>query len=120
MAKTIQVYVMDKEVTTKASLDGRTLAAALEARSRTHDCLMKEISKTEKVISEEDKAALKLVKELAAEKNLRFQVIDVASLRGKLRARLKGVKATPTIIVDNNRLTGVPKKEEFEALLKGI
>jgi protein-disulfide isomerase len=80
---------------------------------------MKEISKTEKVISEEDKTALKLVKELAAEKSLKFRVIDVASLKGKLRARLKGVKATPTIIVGNDRLTGVPRKEEFEALLGG-
>jgi hypothetical protein len=119
MVKTIQVYIMNREVITQAGLEGRTLAAAVEARSRTHDCSIKEISKTEKIISEEDKAALKLVKELAVEKNLRFRVIDVASLRGKLRARLKGVRATPTIIVGNSRLTGVPKKEEFEALLKG-
>ena len=110
---------MNKEVITRASLNGRALSAAVEAHSRTHDCSMKEISKTEKAISEEDKAALKLVKELAAEKNLRFRIIDVASLKGKLRARLKGVKATPTIIVGHNRLTGVPQKEEFEVLLRG-
>jgi hypothetical protein len=105
---------MNKEVITRTSFQGRPVAAAGEV----HYCSVKEISKTEKVISEEDKAALKLVEELAAEKNLRFRVINVASLRGKLRARLKGVKATPTIIVGNNRLTGVPKKEEFETLLK--
>lgn len=111
--KTIQVYILNKEVMTQASLDGRTLAAAVEAHSRTHDCSMKEISKTEKVISEENEATLKLVKELATEKNLRCQVIDVASLKGKLRARLKAVKATPTIIVGNNRIVGVPQREEF-------
>jgi hypothetical protein len=119
MAKTIQVYIMNKEVIKQAGLDGRTLAAAAEAGSRTHDCSMKEICKTEKVISEEDREALKLVKELAAERSFNFRVIDVASLRGKLRARLKGVKATPTIIVGNNRLIGVPLKEEFEAFLGG-
>jgi glutaredoxin len=119
MAKTIQVYIMNREVTTRAGLNGRTLEAAVEAHSRTHDCLMKEISNTEKVISEEDKAALKLVKELYAEKSLRFRVIDVASLKGKLMARLKGVKTTPTIIVGNSRLVGVPQKEAFEALLAG-
>ena len=117
--KIIQVYIMNKGVTTRQSLDGSTLAAAVFAHSRTHDCRMKEISKTEKVISEEDKAALELVKELAKEKNLKFQVIDVASLKGKLRAKLRRVKATPTIIVDNNRLTGVPQREEFEAFLGG-
>jgi len=119
MAKTVQVYIMNKEVKTHASLDGRTVAAAVFAHSRTHDCSMKEISKTEKVISEEDKAALKLVEELAAKKNFKFRVIDVASLKGKLRAKLRGVKVTPTIIVDNYRLTGVPQREEFEALLEG-
>jgi protein-disulfide isomerase len=79
---------------------------------------MKEISRTEKVISEEDKAALKLVEEFAAEKKLKFRVVDVATLKGKLMARLRGVKATPTIIIGNNRLTGVPRKEEFAAILK--
>lgn len=114
MVRTIEVYIVNKEVITRTSLEGRPLAAAGEV----HYCSVKEISKTEQVISEEDKAALKLVEEFAAEKNLRFRVIDVASLKGKLRARLKGVKATPTIIVGNNRLIGVPKKEEFEPLLE--
>jgi len=109
MAKTIQVYIMNKEVITSTSLEGRPIQG--------HYCTVKEISKTEKVISEEDAAALKLVKELATEKNLKFRIIDVASPEGRLRARLKGVKATPTIIVGSNRLTGVPQKEEFEALL---
>ena len=119
MVRTIEVYIMNKEVITRASLDGRTLAAAVFAHSRTHDCSMKEISKTEEIMSEENEAALKLVEELAAEKNLRCRVIDVTSLKGRLRARLKGVKSTPTIIVGNNRIVGMPQKEEFEVLLRG-
>jgi glutaredoxin len=110
MRKTIEVYVMNKEIITSKSLEGRPVQG--------HYCTVKEISKTEKIISEEDEAALKLVEELAVEKNLRFRVIDVASLRGKLSARLKGVKATPTIIVGGRQIVGVPKKEEFEALLE--
>ena len=110
---------MNKEVTTNVGPDGRTFAAAAFAHSRTHDCSMKRLSKTERVMSEEDKAALELVKELAEEKNFKFQVIDVASLKGKLRAKLRRVKTTPTIIVDNNRLTGVPQREEFEVFLGG-
>lgn len=114
MVRTIEVYIMNKEVITRTVLEGRPLAAAGEV----HYCSVKEISKSEQVLSEEDKSALKLIEEFAAEKNLRFRVIDVASLKGHLRARLKGVRATPTIIVGNNRLIGVSKKEEFEALLE--
>jgi len=101
MAKTIEVYITDKEVITSTSLEGRPRAAGGEV----HYCSMKEISKTEKVTSEEDGVALKLVKELAAEKNLKFQVIDVSSSKEKLKARLKGVGTTPTIIVGKKRVT---------------
>jgi hypothetical protein len=113
MVRTIEVYVMNKEVITSPALQGRPLTVANV--STTGSAL--NTFETEKVLSEEDKTALKLVKEFAAEKNLRFRVIDVAGLKGKLRARLKGVKATPTIIVGNNRLIGVPKKEEFERVI---
>jgi glutaredoxin len=114
MAKTIEVYITNKEVITSTSLEGRPLAAAGEV----HYCSVKEISKTEKVISQEDGAALNLVKELATEKNLKFRIIDVSSSKGKLKARLKGVRTTPTIIVGNKRLIGTPKKEILETLLK--
>jgi hypothetical protein len=119
MAKTVEVYIMNKEVMTHAGGDVSTLAGAVFAHIRTHDCSMKETPESQKIISEEDKAALKVVEELAAENSLRLRIIDIASLKGNLRARLKGIKATPTIIVGNNRLIGVPRKEEFEALLKG-
>jgi protein-disulfide isomerase len=80
---------------------------------------MREISKTEKIISEEDKQAIELARTLAKErKDFKILVIDIASFKGKMRARLKGVKITPTIIIGNNRIVGVPRKEEFEALLK--
>jgi glutaredoxin len=114
MAKTIEVYIKNKEVITSTSLEGRPLAAGGEV----HYCSVKEISKTEKVISEEDEAALKLVKELAAEKNLKFQIIDVSSSKGKLKAKLKGVRTTPTIIVGSKHLIGMPKRETFETLLE--
>ena len=114
MAKTIEVYIKNKEVITSTSLEGRPLAAGGEV----HYCSVKEISKTEKVISEEDEAALKLVKEFAGENNLKFRIIDVSSSKGKLKAKLKGVITTPTIIVRNKRLIGTPKKETFETLLK--
>jgi len=114
MAKAIEVYITNKEVVTRTSLEGRPLAAAGEV----HYCSVKEISKIEKVICEEDEVALKLVRDLATKKNLKFRVVDVSSSKGKLRAKLKRVRTTPTIIVGNKRLIGTPKREIFETLLQ--
>jgi len=114
MAKTIEVYIKNKEVVTSTRLEGRPLTAGGEV----HYCSVKEFSKTEKVISEEDGAALKLVKEFTSENNFKLRIIDVSSSRGKLRARLKGVRTTPTIIVGSRHLIGTPKRETFETLLR--
>ena len=114
MPKTIEVYIKNEEVVTSTSLEGRPLTAGGEV----HYCSVKEFSKAEKVISEEDGTALKLVKELASENNLKLRIIDVSSSKGKLRARLKGVRTTPTIIVGSRRLIGTPERETFETLLK--
>jgi hypothetical protein len=114
MGKTIEVYIKTKEVVTQTSLEGRPLAAG----ESVHYCSVKEIAKTEKMISEEEQAALTLTKTFANIGKFHVDVIDVASLKGKLRAKLKGIKSTPTIIVQNKQLVGVPKKEEIEALLE--
>jgi len=113
MAKKIEVYITNKEVVISTGLEGRPLAGA----EGVHYCSVKKISKTEKVTSEEDEAVLKLVKEVATEKNHKFQIIDISSSKGKLKARLKGVRTTPTIIVGNKRLIGAPQKETLETLL---
>ena len=113
MAKTIEVYIANKEVVTQTSLEGRPLAAG----DGVHYCSVKEIAKTEKIISEEETATLKLVKKLAAEKGFKIQIIDTANFRGKIRAKLKGVKTTPTIIIGDSRIEGTPKREELETAL---
>ena len=114
MGKHIEIYVITKEVVTQTSLEGRPLPGAGDV----HYCSVKEISKTEKIISEPEKTALALVHDFAREYDLEIQVIDVASLKGKLRARQKGINSTPTIVVGKNRLIGVPKKDELETLLR--
>jgi hypothetical protein len=114
MGKTIEVYVNVKEVITQTSLEGRPITGA----SDVHYCSVKEISKTEKIISEEEKAALRLVETLCEDKDIKIQIVNVASLKGKLKARRRGVKSTPTIVAGNKHLVGVPKREEFKALLE--
>jgi hypothetical protein len=114
MGKTIEVYIKTKEVITQTSLEGRPLAAG----GTVHYCSVKEIAKIEKMISEEEKAALTLAETFANHRKFHIDVIDMANVKGKLRARLKGIKSTPTIVIGNKQLVGVPKKEEIYALLE--
>ena len=114
MGKAIEVYVKTKELVTQTSLEGRPLAAG----STMHHCSVKEIAKTERMISEEEKTALTLAEAFAKERRLNVHFVNVTSLRGKLKAWLNGVRLTPTIVVGNRRFVGVPKREDFEALLK--
>jgi len=113
VVKTIEVYIMNKEVITQTAIEGRPLAAG----GGVHYCTVKEVAKTEKIVSNEDKAAIQLVEALVAGKGLKIRIIDMASFKGKVKARLKGVKTTPIIIVGNNRIVGVPKKRELSAIL---
>jgi hypothetical protein len=81
MGKTIEAYIKTKEVITQTSLEGRLLAA----EETVHYCSIKEIAKTEKMISKEEKAALTLAKTFANEERIRIDVIDTATLNGSLR-----------------------------------
>jgi protein-disulfide isomerase len=116
MGKIVEVYVMNREVVTRLSYEGRPLAAG----STVHYCTVKELAKTEtgRMFSEEDEKALQLVRAFAAEKEFKVRIIDVAYFRGKFKAMLRKVWTTPTIVVGRKRIVGVPKKEEFEELLK--
>jgi protein-disulfide isomerase len=113
VGRTIEVYVMNKEVVTQTVIEGRPLAAG----DTVHYCTVKEIAKTEKILSEKDREALQLVQTIATQRKYKVQIIDLASLKGKMKARLKGVRTTPTIIVGGNRIEGVPKKEQLEEIL---
>lgn len=114
MVRTIEVYVDVKEVTTQTYFEGRPLAGA----GNVHYCSVKELSKTEKMVSEEEKVALRLVETFCNNNIFKIQIINVSSLKGKLKARQRDVKSTPTIVVGNKRFVGVPNKQEIEALLE--
>jgi len=112
--RTVEVFIMNREVVTRPSVEGRPLAAG----GTVHYCTVKELANTEtgKIFSEEDETALQLVKKLAKEKCLNVQIIDVTSFKGKMKALLRRVKTTPTIIFGKNRIVGVPRREELEAM----
>jgi predicted DsbA family dithiol-disulfide isomerase len=108
MPKVIEVYVKNEEVLTQPTYIGRPL--------KGHWCTFKETYKSEKVMSETDKAALKIAEEVAKETGIELKVYDISSIKGKMKASLKGVKNTPTIVVGKNKVEGVPEKEQLMSL----
>jgi hypothetical protein len=55
------------------------------------------------IIPEEDRKALEIAQKLSQKTRLELKVYDVCHLEGKLLAYLKGVKKTPTIILNNKK-----------------
>ncbi|MGB9693405.1 MAG: hypothetical protein ACPLYF_01025 [Fervidobacterium sp.] len=76
-------------------------------------CSWKDTVKTEKVMSEADRIALEVVNEVAREKGVKVEVIDVSTFLGKLKAKRAGVKETPTIIIGENKIEGIRRKSKF-------
>lgn len=72
--------------------------------------------KFEKLISKEDVLALKVTREVAEERGLKIKVYDLANIKGWIFAQIKKVKVTPTIIINNHRIEGVPSKDELLAI----
>ncbi|NWG11467.1 hypothetical protein HXY33_06970, partial [Candidatus Bathyarchaeota archaeon] len=69
----IEVYVKNEEVVIDDAYVGRPMG--------DHWCTFKETLKTEKVMSEADRLALKVVNELAKERGLEVEVYDVSCFK---------------------------------------
>ena len=110
MPKIIEVYVKNEEVLTQPAYIGRPIG--------DHWCTFKETYKSEKVMSETDRAVLKVAEDIAKETGIELKVYDISSFKGKIKAMFKGVKRTPTIIIGKNKIEGPPEKEQLISLLK--
>jgi len=67
----------------------------------------------EKFVSKNDVLALRVAREVAEESGLRLRVYDLAGLRGWIFAHVNKVRLTPTIIINAQRIEGVPSKDEL-------
>jgi len=67
----------------------------------------------EKHVSRDDASAMRIAKEVAEEYGLELKIYDLASIRGWFSAKINKVKNTPTIIIGNNRIEGVPNKSQL-------
>jgi len=68
----------------------------------------------------EDEELLELAKRLSDEYGLELEVINMNSLRGKLKAKLAGVKKAPAVRIGDKVLDGTLSEEELRKALEEI
>jgi len=102
MGSKIQIYIKNEEVLVTQGVTRPVV---------DHYCTDREIVKTERVMADSDLQALNIVKEFANEKGIPVEVCDVNTTTGKLKASLRGIRTTPTIIVGKVRIEGVLASE---------
>jgi len=93
----IEVYIKNEKV---------TMTQGVLHPLDEHPCLGRNISRTESVLSDCDKLALTCVEQFASERSFPIEVYDIHTYRGRLRAFLKVIRTTPTVIVGNHRFEG--------------
>lgn len=60
--------------------------------------------RTERAMNETDRQALETIQKIAGTKNIQIKIHDVCTLSGKIRAHLKGIKKTPTIVIKGQKI----------------
>jgi hypothetical protein len=110
MADKIEIYVRKEEVVTGEAVY-ETFSEASSAISGPTDGMVPTRTvargvKTEKVMPEADRTAVEVVKRFADERGLQVEICSVSTFIGRLKARQKGVKTTPTIVIGKFRIEG--------------
>jgi hypothetical protein len=115
MIDKIEVYIKNEKV-----IVGQRVTEPISDGVMKHMCFSKKILDTEKVMPEAEKLALDVVNEFASEKGLNVAVYDVSTFKGKLKARLKGIKTTPTIIIGKVKIEGEHTSELLKSKLGAL
>ncbi|MBI5000664.1 MAG: thioredoxin family protein [Euryarchaeota archaeon] len=61
--------------------------------------------------------AIKIVEEFTLTHGLKMKVYDISGLLTKRRARAKGIKSVPAVVIGEYKIEGVPTLEELEDIL---
>ena len=109
MAGKIEVYIRNKEVPVR-----RTFVRG----PSDHPCLDTESLIHERIMPDVDRLALEVVNNFAKEKGLQVEVCDVSTFKGKLKASVKGIDKTPTIIIGKSRIEGELASELLRSKLE--
>ena len=115
MGRSIEIYIRNEDVLVPVSAYLPILSSTLSKWSFLPKDILKVYSKV-RVVPEEDRKALEIASEVSRKMKVRLKIYDICSWEGKLKAKLKRVKKTPTIIVGNRKIEGVPEKEELISL----
>lgn len=85
----IEVFIEQEEVITGQGIVGQPLSDGVT----THYCTVHDTYKTEQILTEESKKVLEEATEKAKEINAEVIVYNLSSLKGKLAAKVKGIKS---------------------------
>jgi len=85
-----------------------------------HECTRTPITEVrfESVLPEIHKHVVDMVEKVTKEKGMQLRILDVSSRSGKLRAFLKGVNKTPTVLVKNKKVAGEITESKLLSLLE--
>jgi pyruvate/2-oxoglutarate/acetoin dehydrogenase E1 component len=112
MTSKIEFYVK-----TEKRLVGQHFSAPVSDGVMTHTCLDKKMLKYERELSQTEKEVIQYLNSLAEKNDLDVEVVDLSTIRGKLKATSTGVKTTPTLIIDHERIEN-PSMEELKRKLE--
>lgn len=106
--KTVELYVKSEEEP-KAPPNGNFAIFA------EHPCQTK--YNIIRSLPQNDKKALELLTTFTKGNRLKLKVYDISTLKGELKAKIKGVKTTPATIIGTHKIYGVPDVEMLQKML---
>lgn len=115
MVNKVEVFIRKKK-----TLVGQYTTPPVSDGVIDHYCLSKQVSEYEKSLPEADQNALEVVREFAGGRGLQVEVHDVSTLKGKLKAGLRGVAKTPTVIIGQDRIEGELTQELLESKMGSL
>jgi hypothetical protein len=121
MTDKVEVYVKLKEV--GASEDGAEKSFDLYARARMARGVGIKTARgvrAERIMPEADRTTLEVASQFAHKMGLPVETCNVCTLAGRLKARLKGIRTTPTIIIGKFRIEGQITLDQLRMKLESI
>ncbi len=111
--RVIEVFVKNQEVPVRTF-------QTYEFSTPGHPCTKKPIVAPvlESVLPEAHEQAIEVAERVAEEKNLKLKVYNISSRMGKIKAFLKRVNKTPTIIIQDRKISEEITEDNILSLLE--
>jgi len=117
MTPKIEIYIK-----TEKKLAGQYFSPPVSDGVMIHTCLSKKMLEYEKTLPQAEKQILEFMNNYCERKELPIEIIDLSTLKGNLKAKMKGITKTPTIAIDQEQIEAPANldtlEQELEAHLK--